>query len=256
MIEIILFCVLGVGVGIFGSLVGVGGGLILIPIFVMFMTPQIFQTAQQAIGTSLFAVLLNAISGTYAYLRQKKVFLHAAIRFGLATVPGAFLGSYISNYFNGPVFSACFGVFLMCMAAIMFFKKKAKSAEDFNPKTFKYNQSIGIVLSCGVGFISSILGVGGGVIHVPMMISLLAFPPHVATATSTCVLGISSFIGVISHTMLNHILWVPALTIGFGAMIGAQIGAKIAKKTKPRMLIVLLCTTMVIVGAKLIVSAL
>lgn len=256
MIEIILFCILGVGVGVFGSLVGVGGGLILIPIFVMFMTPQVFQTAQQAIGTSLFAVLLNAISGTYAYLRQKKVFLHAAVRFGLATVPGAFLGSYISSYFNGPAFSVCFGIFLICMAAIMFFKKKANSAAEFDPKTFRYNQTIGIVLSCGVGFISSILGVGGGVIHVPMMISLLAFPPHIATATSTCVLGISSFVGVISHMLLDHILWLPALTIGFGAMIGAQIGAKIAKKTKPRILVVLLCTTMVIVGGKLIFAAL
>lgn len=230
--------------------------MILVPIFVMFMTPQVFQTAQQAIGTSLFAVLLNAVSGTYAYLRQKKVFLHAAIRFGLATVPGAFMGSYISSYFNGPVFSLCFGAFLICMAAVMFFNKKPKSAEGFDPKSFQYNQGIGIVLSLGVGFISSILGVGGGVIHVPMMISLLGFPPHIATATSTCVLAMSSLVGVVSHMFLNHILWIPALSIGFGAMIGAQIGAKVAKKTKPRILIILLCATMVFVGGKLIVSAL
>ena len=64
------------------------------------------------------------------------------------------------------------------------------------PKDFQYNRTLGIVASLGVGFLSSIFGIGGGVIHVPLMIYLLGFPVHVATATSHFVLACSSAFGV------------------------------------------------------------
>ena len=66
------------------------------------------------------------------------------------------------------------------------------------------------------------------------MIYALAFPPHMATATSHFVLAVSSFVGVSSHIFFDHIVWVPALSVGIGAVIGAQIGARLSKKTKPR----------------------
>lgn len=64
---------LGAGVGIFGTLVGIGGGLILVPLFILCL-PSTFPEAPQVIGTSLF-VALNALSGTFAYIRQRRVFL-------------------------------------------------------------------------------------------------------------------------------------------------------------------------------------
>lgn len=247
-----LFLILGFAVGTFGALVGIGGGLILIPVFLLVLE----YPAQQAIGTSLFIVFLNAISGTYAYLKQKKVFFHAAIRFGIATIPGAFLGSYIAQYFTGKSFSLTFGIFLICMAALMYFKSgKKMQTQDFNPKTFQYNTTFGVICSIGVGFLSSILGVGGGIIHVPMMISVLGFPAHVATATSTCILGISSLVGVISHFLLGHVLWLPGLCIGVGAIFGAQAGAKIASKIKPRMIVTILSIVVLGMGIKFITSS-
>ena len=90
--ELLLFFLLGLGVGTFGTLVGIGGGLILIPIFLLVL----HFPAQQAIGTSLTVVFFNALSGTIAYIKQKKVYYEAAFRFALATLPGAFLGSYLA----------------------------------------------------------------------------------------------------------------------------------------------------------------
>ncbi|MCF0253463.1 MAG: sulfite exporter TauE/SafE family protein, partial [Duodenibacillus sp.] len=107
-------------------------------------------------------------------------------------------------------------------------------------------------LSFFVGFLSSILGIGGGVIHVPMMTFILGFPAQIAVATSTCVLGMSSAVGVVSHALLDHIVWAPALAVGTGAIVGAQIGARISKKSKPRMLIVILSFTMVALGVHLV----
>lgn len=70
MLEIFILFLVGIGVGTFGTLVGIGGGLIMIPLFTFALTPSIFQTAPQIIGTSLFGVFLNAISGTFAYVNK------------------------------------------------------------------------------------------------------------------------------------------------------------------------------------------
>lgn len=251
--EILYLFLLGLGVGTFGTLVGIGGGLILIPLFILVMTPSTFQTAQQAIGTSLFVVFLNALSGTLAYVRQKKVYYDAAFRFALATIPGAFIGSYLADYFSGKTFSMTFGIFLIIMSGIIYWKSSSNKATDdhFDETTFSYNKTLGIVISAFVGFLSSILGIGGGVIHVPLMIYALGFPTHIATATSHCVLAISSFTGVISHYLLDHIIWIPAISIGFGAVVGAQIGAKLSKKTKPKLIVVLLSCAVFALGARL-----
>ena len=72
--EILLFFLLGTGVGLFGTLVGIGGGLICVPLFILLMTPSTFSTAPQIVGTSLVIVFLNALSGTFAYILQKRVF--------------------------------------------------------------------------------------------------------------------------------------------------------------------------------------
>ncbi len=252
--EILLFFLLGTGVGLFGTLVGIGGGLICVPLFILLMTPSTFSTAPQIVGTSLVIVFLNALSGTFAYILQKRVFFQAAIPFALATLPGAFLGSYIADKFNGNTLNLSFGIFLLLMATIMYWNSSRKkiSEPDFDPHTFRYSKMLGISSSMLVGFLSSIFGIGGGVIHVPMMIYLLHFPTHVATATSHFVLAISSFVGVISHFMLGHIVWLPAIGIGAGALLGAQIGAKISKKTKPKIILILLSCSMFALGLRLI----
>ena len=269
--DIILFLLLGIGVGTFGTLVGIGGGLICVPIFILFLSDggvyPYFHTAAQIAGTSLpgsvamangmaalVVVMANAMSGTLAYIRQKRVLFSAAIPFAIATLPGAVLGSWIVNKFNTPMLDLYFGIFLLLMSIIMYWNSTHKPVSNIMelPKDFQYNRTLGIVASLGVGFLSSIFGIGGGVIHVPLMIYLLGFPVHVATATSHFVLACSSAFGVISHFMLDHIIWVPAICISIGAAIGAQIGAKLSKKTKSKVILMLLSLAMFALGIRLI----
>lgn len=247
MLELIEYLVLGIGVGTVGSLLGLGGGFILVPIFMMFMIAPngtTFTTVQQVVGTSLFAVLCNAVSGTVAYLRQGRILMRAAVPFAIATLPGAFLGGYVSEWFSGPGFSLTFGLFMLLISYIMYSKSKGKAAncsvEEWNPKTAEFNMTLGVVCSFFVGFISSIFGIGGGIVHVPMMVFMLGFPPQIAVATSTFVLFVSAVSGVAGHAVLGHIIWGPALMIGVGCVIGAQIGARLAKKSRPRVLVILL----------------
>ena len=256
--EYILFLALGIGVGTFGTLVGIGGGLICVPIFIFFMSAggvyPYFTSAAQITGTSLVIVLANALSGTLAYIRQRRVYFKAAIPFALATLPGAFLGSYIVDKFSGAMLNFYFGLFLLFMAVLMYINSTRKHHSDIHelPANFKFNSKLGIVSSTGVGFLSSIFGIGGGVIHVPLMVYLLGFPVHVATATSHFVLAVSALCGVVSHFMLNHIVWLPAITISIGAAIGAQIGAKISEKTRSKVILALLSCAMFALGLRLI----
>lgn len=255
--EILILFIIGIGIGAFGTLVGIGGGLIMIPIFTFFMMPNIFHTTQEVIGTSLFGVFLNSLSGTLAYIRQKRVFFKAAIPFAIATLPGAFIGSWVTNLFTGASFKLYYGIFILFISLIMYWNsnnKKAKATE-FNYDKYEQKKYIGIIISFFVGFFSSIFGIGGGVIHVPMMIYALSFPPHMATATSHFILMVSSSVGVMGHFLLHHIVWMPALSIGMGALIGAQIGAHFSRKTKPRMIVVLLSITLFLLGIRMIVES-
>ncbi len=251
--ESVLFLfILGVAVGTFGTLVGIGGGLILVPFFLLVL----HWTPQHTVGTSLAIVFLNALSGSFAYIKQKKVYYDAAIRFSLATLPGAFLGSYLAEHFTGYSFRIAFGAILMLIALLIFFRTRQQcDQQQFNKDTFSYNRPLGIMISALVGFLSSILGIGGGIIHVPAMVYLLSFPTHVATATSHFVLAISSLVGVISHFLLNNILLKPALAIGVGAIAGAQLGAHLSLKVKSQLILILLSIALFALGIRLILTA-
>lgn len=247
------FFSLGLAVGTFGTLIGIGGGIILVPIFLLLL----HYSPQHAVGTSLTVVFFNALSGSIAYIKQKKIFFDAAVRFSMATLPGAIIGSYLAKYFTSSSFRIVFGVLLMVIAILMFFRSApAKTSEQFKAEQFKYNRPLGVLLSMLVGFLSSILGIGGGIIHVPMMIYLLGFPTHIATATSHFVLAVSSLAGVTAHFALGNILVLPALAISAGATIGAQLGAALSLKVKSRSIIVLLSLALILLGLRLISTAL
>lgn len=250
MLTILSYVVLGFAVGTFGTLVGIGGGVILVPIFLLIM----HWTPQHAIGTSLTVVFFNALSGSIAYIQQKRVYYDAAIRFSLATLPGAVAGSYLATYFTGRTFHIAFGILLMVMAFLMAYRPAKKNNYDaeFDKNTFQYNRTLGVILSACVGFLSSILGIGGGIIHVPAMIFLLSFPTHIATATSHLVLAISSFFGVASHLVLHHVLIKEALLIGGGAVAGAQFGAFLSIKANSRLILSLLSLALFFLGLRLI----
>ena len=245
-LDILLFLALGLFVGTFGTLVGIGGGLICVPIFIFFLSDggiyPYFHTAAQITGTSLVIVFANALSGTLAYIRQQRVYFPAAVPFALATLPGAFLGSYIVDDFTGSMLYISYGSFLLVMALLMYWNATHKKHTDVHtlPAGFTFNRS---------------LGIGGGVIHVPLMVYLLGFPVHMATATSHFVLACSAAFGVVSHFLLNHIIWTPAICISIGAAIGAQIGAAISQKTKSKVILVLLSLAMFGLGIRLILMS-
>ena len=120
--ELLSFLIVGVFVGILGSLLGIGGGVVIVPLLVFYWGYE----PQVAIGTSVLVVLLNSISGTLGYMRKKQVCVDAAIKFAIATVPGAFFGSYAAEFLQGRLFYGVFGLFFLAVAYNMFTKASKK----------------------------------------------------------------------------------------------------------------------------------
>lgn len=251
--EVAGFLALGILVGLLGALLGIGGGMVIVPLLVFAWDYE----PQLAIGTSVLVVLMNAVSGTWGYVRQKKVCVDAALKFAVATVPGAFLGSYAAEYLQGRLFYLVFGAFFV-LAAINMYRKANKEAAGKTAGVVPevYNWKLGVLCSVGVGFLASILGIGGGIVHVPFMVYVLNFPVHVAIATSTCILAVSSLAGLVSHAMLGHIVWTSGLAIGGGAFVGAQGGVALAQRLQSGILMKLASVLVLITGIKFLMNAL
>ena len=260
-IEIAILIALGFFAGIFGTLVGIGGGVIFVPIFLLFF----HFTPQQAIGTSLTAVFFNALSGSISYLRQKRVDLKSGWKFALATLPGALLGAWFARYFTSVTLAVAFGFLLIAVAIFIFLRAEPSQGNkeenryrrtliDSQGRVFEYNprEGTGIVISFIVGISSSLLGLGGGVIHVPALVFLLGFPIHIATATSHFILVISTFFGTGAHLLLGNVLIVPAIIVAASAIPGAQIGARLSRKVKGKLVTRLLAVALLLVGVRLL----
>lgn len=243
--------ILGIMVGAIGALMGIGGGLLIVPFFLYVMG----YSVQQTVGTAMVIVFFNALSGTIAYIQQDKIYLPAAWRFGLATIPGAVLGGWASQYFSGVGFQLAFGLFLILVAGNMCLNVLMTGEEKADDEVLSFQGlKLGTVCSVFVGFLSSALGIGGGVIHVPMMNQVLKYPIHVAIATSTCILLISSVSGLAIHGFMGHILLGPALSTGLGALAGARLGVKLAGQMAPGRLKLAFSGFVFIMGMKFVSS--
>lgn len=259
---------LGFAVGAFGTLIGAGGGFILVPVLVL-LYPNL--KPEEITSVSLAVVFLNASSGSLAYARMKRIDYKSAIAFGLATLPGSVAGAYVTGLFPRHQFNLVLGVVLLLMAVFLFVrptegafaktKKKGTTHRhlvDASGEAYDYSFHLktGILLSFFVGFLSSLLGIGGGIIHVPALTGLLNFPTHVATATSHFVLALMALAGTVVHLATGTLQagLRTALYIGGGVIVGAQVGASLSHKVKPKGIIRALAVALVLVGIRLLVS--
>lgn len=252
---------LGFAVGAFGTLIGAGGGFLLVPLLVIgygFAPPD-------AVGTSLSLVFLNALSGSVAYLRQRRVDLALGWKFAAATVPGAIGGAYVSRALPTRVFGLGFGVILLVIALLLFFGKSAppsrgaagRTLVDVTGESHVYRVDVwkGVVVSLVVGILSSVFGIGGGIIHVPFLIVVLGLPVHVATATSHFVLSISTFVGAVTFLAMGHVDLATTALMGLGILAGAQLGAHASVRAGSALIRQILAGSLALVGLRMILTA-
>ncbi|MNB78365.1 hypothetical protein D3C75_250670 [compost metagenome] len=264
MLIYLLLFLLGLTAGISGSLVGLGGGFIVVPALA-FLYPEM-PTAHLA-GTSMAMLLFNSISSTYVYARQKRIDYQAALWFAVASIPGSVIGALLSEQIEGRAFFVSFGIFLVLIALLLLFKPKKPLTLPFNPTVkrsfadaggsrfeYAYHMPTGVIISFFVGFLASLFGVGGGSLMVPTMTLLLGFSTHIAVATSMLQIFLSSIVSTSTHGYLQNIEWIMVLCLAPGAIIGGQLGARLAKRLPGKLLLRLLAVFLIIVAARLIMK--
>jgi uncharacterized membrane protein YfcA len=253
LIEFAKLAPLGFLVGAYGTLVGAGGGSILVPVLLMMMPGESPATIT---SISLGVVFFNAYSGTIAYMRMGRVDYRAAVLFSAAGLPGAILGVLLVHEVPRQLFDPLFGLLLLGIGALLVKNPLGRMALDESAPPPDRDLP-GAVGSAFIAVLSSLVGIGGGVIHVPFLIRVLRQPPHIATATSHFVLTFMALTATICHVFLGEFeRGLPqTMYLAIGVMMGAPIGAALSVKMKGSVIVRLLALALCGVGLRLLIRA-
>ncbi len=254
-ITTVLLSLLGIFAGFLGGMLGVGGGVIVVPILVL----AFLLDARIAVGTSLSMILFTALSGSFAYYRQKRLDWKVGIAAAVVTTPGAAIGAYATKFVSSRILAIIFGATLFFIAAAMLrrsFRAEHKSDRntatastsktitakgvwhrrliDSTGKVFEYDASIysGLILLFVGGLASGFLGIGGGLIVVPILIAFVGLPVHIAVATSMLTMIFTSISGVSTHILLGNVRIEYVIPLAIGILLGTQFGARTAKRLR------------------------
>lgn len=240
--SILLLLLAGGIAGFLAGFFGVGGGIILVPILLIFFKSidvSSLVSTHLAFGTSLFIVIFASLTSAYQYTKNGHVVWRAVAFIGIASVVGAAIGSNIAGELQGKALQRIFAA-VVSIAAIRLLAEGQKPKVEPTPNLAPPGLAgTGFV----VGLVSSLAGVGGGVFAIPMMYNFLRFPLKKALGTSSATIVITGFastvgyiitgwgeIGLPSHT-LGYVDYYNAIPIIIGTLPAARFGAMVAHKT-------------------------
>ena len=256
----------GLGIGGYGTVVGIGGGPLLVPILhFMYAWP-----IEEVVASSLFVVLLNATSGSIGYASQKRIDVKGGIAFSVAAMPGAVLSGLVHHLVRVPFFDVIFGVFLLGLAGYTLLRidgfdrparlgrrskrglRRIVMVDAFRDRyDFYSNQNLGISLNLALGFLAGFLGIGGGVLQVPILVFVLGYPIHIATATSHFVTMLTAAFAVAPNILLGNVHFEAMTWLGLGVVVGAQLGAKLASGLRSKAILYLFAAILVVFAVRL-----
>lgn len=239
---LLLFVLIGSLSGVLAGLFGIGGGIILIPIFLIIFklvgfAPDIIVHA--AFGTSLAIIIPTAISSALGHRKRGNVNWHKVGRMALGSIAGVAVGSSLAAVLSGDMLKASFGLMQIATGARMLMHR----TEHLPPEEPGYSPLLPMLLTgFAVGWFSSFFGVGGGVIAVPMMVILLRQPIHLAVGNSSGLMVVSALIGAASYVLhgwgrpdlppysLGYVNLLIALLIAPTTIISARLGVRLASR--------------------------
>lgn len=267
MLEWGLLVLLGLVAAVFGSIVGLGGGIIIVP-SLMLLGPSLLGQEighATAVGTSLAVLIVTALASTLTFAKQKRVDFQSGLLLFITSGPAAMAGSALTSHFQGGAFQLSFGVFMLLMAGLLVARDYLKPSAYKWPIERTYTDSAGTVHTYGfsiipalavgflVGLVSGLFGIGGGSLFVPVMVLLFRFPAHLASATSMFVIFLSSILGSSVHAYVGNTDWLLVLALLPGAWFGGKIGAYIAGRMSGKGLLWLLRVTLFVLAIRLII---
>jgi uncharacterized membrane protein YfcA len=239
------------GSGAFGALAGVGGGIIVVPL----LSVGLGVPLHNAIAVSLLGVIAVSTTASANYLAAGLVSRRIGLTLLVATTLGGIAGGFVAGLVDARVLAALFGVVLIGVALHMLVAHEPvepDTVEDLGPLEFDAtyieprtgdevayrvrNFGLGSLVSVFAGSLSGLLGVGGGIINVPTMNSLMGVPIRVATTTSTYMLGATAVASAVLYFSRGEVLPGLAGAVVVGSVLGARIGARLHHRLPRRAL--------------------
>ncbi len=248
MIEELWLIPLGFAAGLLGSIIGLGGGIIIVPVLTFFgFSPAL------AASNSIFAVFSNAIASSISYAKQRRIEYSIGLKLGLLSIPGTIVGAYVSSEITPSIFKILFALILISASVYIFSKRKIES------KNYNLSKQI-MILAVGASFfagiISGLFGVGGGIIFVPLMVVAMGLSMKNAAPTSQFILLFASGSALVTHTLLGHPDFYQALLLATGAFVGGLVGARLSLEIKENSLKILISIVMIGAAVKLFIDSL
>jgi len=263
--HILPFVVIGITVGFMGGFLGVGGGIIMIPLLTYWAFPTMNVSPEVivhlAFGTSLAIIIPTSLAGSLAHIKNDNVLWRIVILLAIPGIIGSFLGSTLAAYLKGPLLQALFGVVLVITSLQMFLEQKI-SAETSN-----FSPSLpfpAIIIGFLVGVFSGFFGLGGGVIIIPLMVRFLKIPIHKAMGISIAFVFFASLVGTAGYIIngwgksnlppfaLGYVHTLGWIMAGIPSLFLANWGVQLAYKTKPFRLRWIFAALVMLVGIRML----
>ncbi|MCX7857570.1 MAG: sulfite exporter TauE/SafE family protein [Deltaproteobacteria bacterium] len=233
--------------GVFGGFVGLGGGIVMIPLMVHLMgLPQ-----HMAHGNSLSAIVFTGMSGAITYFLMGSVDVTAALFLAVSAVVTARYGALLARKLTSDNLRKYFGVFNI-FVSLMLLLKDHFTHTNIYVHNFALKSVFLLLLGSLTGLTSGLFGVGGGTIMVPGLVMILGASQHLAQGTSLLAMVPACFSGAFSYYRFGHVDLRIALGLSFGALLGGSLGGVIANHLPEFHLRVLFSLVLTVLGIKYI----
>jgi len=255
----------------FGSMLGLGGGVFLVPLLTLFfgIDPKV------AVGASAVCVVTNSVVGSSVHIRSGFTNLKLSMLLQVTTATGAIVGALVALRVDASVINVVLGVVLIYSALSMLRQRRlepqapAKEAPDplhlrasfVDPATNRVIEYLpdriepGLAISGGAGVLSGMLGIGGGAIQVPLMNLLMRAPVKAAAGTSSFMVGMTAVATAAvfyAHDQIDPRVVVPAM---IGIFLGAKLGSQLTRRIQTQRLVLVFVLVIAYLGVSLILKA-
>jgi uncharacterized protein len=264
----ILMVLISIFAGILGSILGLGGGIIIIPALTLLFGIDI----RFAIGASLISVIATSSGAAASFVRDHMTNIRVAIFLEVATTTGAICGAILSSYLQSKYLFLLFSILLLHSAFLMWRRGKKKLLEmpgkghpwahrlklhshypdlGKNVEYLVENVPLGFFYMFGAGILSALLGIGGGILKVLAMDSAMKLPIKVSSATSNFMIGVTAAASAGIYYMKGDILPEIAAPVAIGVLFGSFLGAKLMTKMKANLIRNIFIIVLVIVSIQM-----
>jgi uncharacterized membrane protein YfcA len=261
----LLLALSGLVAGAFGALLGLGGGILIVPILTLgFDVP-----VTAAVGTSLICVIATSTGGAAVNVRAGRADVRLGTVLGAGTVVGALTGAVVAGVLPERAVAALFALLLAYTAFTMGRSairgrstppaepgvEAATPARSGEPAYRFHRLPTAIGASFVAGNVSGLLGVGGGIVTVPLMHLVMGAPMRIAVATSNFMIGITAAAGAYAYLFRGDVDAAIAAPVVLGVAAGAAIGARLSARIRLTWLVILFVAVMVYVAIQMALLA-